>query len=307
MKKHMFNRLITMTLAACLLVPSVGATTVGAESVVSATEQAPCALYEKYTIDFENATSLSDGGVMLTSQNEKENRIAEAKEYVLSLNLGDLGYQYIEDACLNELENWQAEDSVLNSYTVLVPKSRATLYYLGTCADKDFYCAYISENVRTYQAKITLDTDDIGLEEKWANGLLDFALNFFDTTFNIVFSVFRNKVEECTEVDYETLTGLKAVPGIQVAGVTRMVYYQYEGEWLTCYFDEQGTGRPYFVLYPNKTNLPTTVNIELIPSLHLETEHYSDTDYVLGMAFSYLYDGRLRCEQINGSVVADFF
>ena len=77
--------------------------------------------YNQYTIKLFDET--------LHTRSTTENTIDTAISYVKSLNLKDMGYSYIEEACLEELDSYKDDDVVLESYTVLVPKARAKSYY----------------------------------------------------------------------------------------------------------------------------------------------------------------------------------
>ena len=90
--------------------------------------------YFQYTINFDEKTR----GV----SSETGNNIEAAIEYVESLNLKDLGFSHIEEACLIELESYSENNVILESYTVLVPKTRETEYF-GTYLGNDFYGLYL--------------------------------------------------------------------------------------------------------------------------------------------------------------------
>lgn len=72
------------------------------------------------------------------SESRRDN-VEQAIQGVLDLELGSMGYQYVEDACLAELEEISSDtDVVLEAYNVLLPKNRAsTPSYYGTYYSRD--------------------------------------------------------------------------------------------------------------------------------------------------------------------------
>ena len=91
--------------------------------------------YDQYSIDFSETNP--------KTRSVTGNTIDDAISYVESLNLNDMGYSYIEEACLNELAGYKEDGVTLESYTVLVPKARAKRFY-GTYLNYDYYYDYTS-------------------------------------------------------------------------------------------------------------------------------------------------------------------
>ena len=89
--------------------------------------------YISYTIDFSSINT--------DMRSVNDNTVDEALSYVKSLNLSDIGYSYIEEACLNELQGYKEDDVILESYTVLVPKVR-TKHLYGTYLGSNYYYEY---------------------------------------------------------------------------------------------------------------------------------------------------------------------
>lgn len=79
----------------------------------------------------------------MKTRSANENTIDAAIAYVESLELSDIGYSHIEEACLSELNAYKDDGVILESYTVLVPKSKAKYYY-GTYLNHDYYYGYTS-------------------------------------------------------------------------------------------------------------------------------------------------------------------
>ena len=117
--------------------------------------------YNQYTIKLFDET--------LHTRSTTENTIDTAISYVKSLNLKDMGYSYIEEACLEELDSYKDDDVVLESYTVLVPKARAKSYY-GTYLNSDYYYEYTS--VSDMRRETNGAEKGASNESKWNNWIL---------------------------------------------------------------------------------------------------------------------------------------
>lgn len=109
-----------------------------------------------------------------------------AKEYVQSLNLQDVGLEFIEKSCLKELDRLsECDDFTLTSYTVLVPEGALSsrtrsvpfkdLTYYGTYAGRDFYFYYYSETRGTINYKKTTPR-----AKQWFQNVVDLVLCFAD-------------------------------------------------------------------------------------------------------------------------------
>lgn len=140
--------------------------------------------YTQYTIDFSETTS--------KARHTETDSIDDAISYVESLELSDAGYSYIEEACLNELNGYKDNNVVLESYTVLVPKTRTRQYY-GTYAGHDFYYEYTSvANMRreTFGAKKSVANE--AKWDKWVLGFMDLGMCFANIKWSIPYSLIRS-------------------------------------------------------------------------------------------------------------------
>ncbi len=119
--------------------------------------------------------TISGDGVQPLSALTNEERIQQAREGVLALNLGKMGFSYIEEACLSELKRFSEEDSIiLQEYTVLIPKNRAaTPRYLDTYKDVDIYFDEVSKGGygRTYGKEYHREL------VQWIAGTIDFLVS----------------------------------------------------------------------------------------------------------------------------------
>ena len=126
-------------------------------------------LYTKYTIDFTTPTAR-------TVSND-ESRINKAISFVKSLGLEGTEFSYIEEACLQELDSYKISGIVLESYSVLVPKSKAeAMTYYGTYLGSDFYSSITSESSFRIETNGETNEDNSNNWMKWVNGTIDLLL-----------------------------------------------------------------------------------------------------------------------------------
>lgn len=139
--------------------------------------------YEQYTI------TLSDAA--LHTRSTESTTTDAAISYVKSLNLNDMGYSYIEEACLEELDSYKDDDVVLESYTVLVPKARAKSYY-GKYLNSNYYYEYTSvANMRRETKGEKKDASNASKWNNWILGAMDLGMNFFTAEWSIPYSIIR--------------------------------------------------------------------------------------------------------------------
>lgn len=155
-------------------------------SFVSASEEEHtyCAdNYTQYTIDF---TQTRSGEFSYASD---ANTVDTAIAFVESLELKDMGYAHIEEACLNELNTYKENDIVLEEYTVLVPKTRE-MYFYGTYLGYDYYYEYTSVSKFDH---LTEGATKGAKEEQWNDwvlGLMTLILGFaVPTEWSVPYSV----------------------------------------------------------------------------------------------------------------------
>lgn len=140
--------------------------------------------YTQYTIDFSETTS--------KARNTETDSIDDAISYVESLELSNAGYSYIEEACLNELNGYKDNNVVLESYTVLIPKTRTRQYY-GTYAGHDFYYEYTSvANMRRETSGAKKSSANEAKWDKWVLGLMDLGMCFANIKWSIPYTLVRS-------------------------------------------------------------------------------------------------------------------
>ncbi len=140
--------------------------------------------YDQYTINLSNAAPHTRSTLSSTTDT--------AISYVKSLNLNDMGYSYIEEACLEELDSYKDDNVVLESYTVLVPKARAKSYY-GKYSNSNFYYEYTSvANMRRETNGEKKGASNASKWNNWILGAMDLGMNFFVEKWSIPYSIIRS-------------------------------------------------------------------------------------------------------------------
>ena len=123
MKKRnkIYTKLLSIALVCVMLVTSMGAS----RSIESEPNQEfnPNNYYH-YNIDLTNLPQRYSG-------QDSVEAIDVAIAYVESIGLDNMGFSYIEEACLSQLEGFKEIDFNLESYTVLVPRNSSDLKYYG--------------------------------------------------------------------------------------------------------------------------------------------------------------------------------
>ena len=189
--------------------------------------------YEQYTIDFKCKCSKS---------RSTDNTIDEAVQYVESLNLTNGGFDYLEEACLSELEKYKADDIVLDSYTVLVPKAK-TKYYYGTYSGNDFYYENTSvANLRRETNGVAKSASNATKWNNWILGVTDLAMCFANLKWSIPYTMIR------------TVTGVSGTTAVHNGSynqhveqftntVTRSIYRERGTTYDLCYQDQSSSLR----------------------------------------------------------------
>ena len=141
--------------------------------------------YTQHTINFAE----TDPNMKTRSANENTNDAAIA--YVESLELSDIGYSHIEEACLSELNAYKDDGVILESYTVLVPKSKAKYYY-GTYLNHDYYYGYTSvSDMRRETNGAEKGASNESQWNSWILGTMDLAMCFFTAEWSVPYTLIR--------------------------------------------------------------------------------------------------------------------
>lgn len=139
--------------------------------------------YIQYTINFVDSR--------FNSRNTSDN-IDTAIEYVESLNLSNMGYSYLEEACVNELEGYRDDDIVLQRYTVLVPNTREK-HYFGTYLNYDYYYEYTSvSDMRRETDGEEKNSSNASEWNSWILGIMDLAMCWSSQEWSVPYAIIRN-------------------------------------------------------------------------------------------------------------------
>lgn len=146
--------------------------------------------YTQYTVDFTGNNAKTRAAIV--SEDSTSDNIDEAIQYVEGLNLGEMGYSHIEEACLNELESYRDDDIILENYTVLVPKARAKTYY-GTYLGNKFYYDYTSvADMRRETNGTKKSSSNSSKWNSWILGTVDLIVSFTGGSYSIPYSAIRS-------------------------------------------------------------------------------------------------------------------
>lgn len=198
--------------------------------------------YTQYTIDFNESKRVTRSTPVDT--------IEAAKDYVETLNLDDIGYSYLEEACMMELDSYKNDGITLESYTVLVPKTRAKTYY-GTYLNYDYYYEYTSvSDMRRETAGEEKDSSNATQWSNWILGLMDLAMCFSTWEWSVPYSIVRN------------ITGVSGTSAVHNGSyneyveqftdtVTRTIYKEKSGGVMDpCYQDQESSLRVKYYFCP---------------------------------------------------------
>lgn len=142
--------------------------------------------YTQYTI---NCSEIQSNANMRSSTGSA---IDTAIEYVESLGLSDMGYSYIEEACLSELNGFKEDGVILERYTVLVPKTR-TKHYYGTLFGNDFYYENTSvSDMRRETKGVEKSSSNSSKWNNWILGAMDLAMCFSSAYWSVPYSIIRS-------------------------------------------------------------------------------------------------------------------
>lgn len=187
------------------------------------------------------------------SSNSVSNAYDEARAAIAALNLGDSGYSYIEEACLNELAELEAQECELNSYSVILPKARAsTPTSCGTINGTTLYSSTIS--IAEYNVKLKPVTRE------------DLIAAFFNGAANIIVTVSGQEVISAAWTAFSVFAGIPVTQlktetlemkyGVRVAATNRAIYVNVLGGYKNLYNQHFGDLRGYVETY-NDINATT--------------------------------------------------
>lgn len=138
--------------------------------------------------DYQQYVFESSGKRQRSRSNEE--KIDDIILFVESLNLSEIGYSHIEDACLAELEDYKNDGDIeLESYTVLVPKTRAKNYF-GTYLKKDYYYEYTSvANMRRETNGDAKKAQNEASWNYWITGVINLGMCFSTWSWSVPYTI----------------------------------------------------------------------------------------------------------------------
>ena len=164
MKKKFISSFLFLVLTLSLSIPAFAANNTTSDSTI---DSDTLAHYNCYTIDLNTETA--------SSANSPSSDIDKAISFVKSLDLEEKGFGYVEDACIQELEDYKENNVTLEKYTVLTPKSDLMIF--GTLNGVTYY--YTDTSISAFGKKWYEKATETGMSnDEWVNqiGSLLFTL-----------------------------------------------------------------------------------------------------------------------------------
>lgn len=284
MKKTIISMILTLSMCLSLTVPAFA---------IEKTFGSEIDNYEKYTISFIGVCSVESYST--NSQSNSESNYDAARDYVQSLKLEQQGFGYIEESCLEQLDEYEAmENCTLNEYTVLVPKTRAsTPTYYGERYGVTYY------STLTSQANITLEKGQTASQRlgQWSMNLVTLALTFSGVSeLSIPWSFISLSLPSKYTVHTEDFMDSY----INLNPINRAIYVKEGTTYKNVYNVEHGLVRPYFIYHYNDASSVTPAEIRAIP----ESEYpEADKDSVMMVAgYTYSHGGNPLYTQLKNVV-----
>lgn len=273
--------LFAVMIISMLLIPASATST-------SYSEEELDVLYDFHTItvplDINQAhINSSDELSYATLEAHNQQNYELIREYVRSLGLDKIGLGYIETACLNELDALSKENFIIESYTVLTPKTRASYSLYGTYNGVDFYSSYYSTR-SGYSEKLTTSAKDTLVS--WMSGAATLWVEIEYEFLSIPFALF------------EQLAGIDNIvyyPGSAVQYYCRInatsfgVFTKAGSNYTLRYSTEKGTASPYIVYHNEDPYNP--VATATLPVQNVSAPSYNDKNLHLMSAYAVYLDG----------------
>ena len=214
---------------------------------------------------------VQENGIQAMSALSSEDRIQQAKDGVLALGLEEMGFGYIEDACLAELDAYAEDENViLEEYRVLIPKARASSpVFIKTCRGYDFYCAFTSATSTLVNKK---DFAKSSLLINWSQALANLAMCFgpSDVALTVPWTLLTS-LSSLMPSDYEVSSGDKLDCYARTYPTNRAFYIK-EGSSYVLIFNRQfGNVNPYNVYHHTYA-----IDGNFTEEIHFDTVKYPD-------------------------------
>lgn len=220
--------------------------------------------------------------------------IESAKAGVLALNLGELGLDALEDACLNELDAMaELEGVTLHEYTVLVPKNRAVSYtYYGTYNGVEFYTSLSSKK------NITIEKNNFAPGQKllqWSTNAINLVMAFANRTVSLAWSAISANLPSNYTVHTSDWTDYY----INMEPITRSIYAKSGSLYVNVYCREYGMFRPYFVYHYNSTSGTPTSTTAFAQQMYPDLDSTTSAAALSAAYQQYVNDGFLNITMEN--------
>lgn len=199
-----------------------------------------------------------------------------------------MGYSYIEEACLNELESYRDDDIILENYTVLVPKARAKTYY-GTYNNTKFYYDHTSvADFRRDTIGTKKSSSNASSWNNWVLGIVDLGVTFLNDAYGwtVPYSVIRaiSGISSSSQIH----TGAYNEYVEQFGNVkTRTIYRLNGSQYKVAYQDQSSALRTSQFFCPVGSNEPEAfVKLGTKFSANIKSNKLSK-DQILKLAYTY--------------------
>lgn len=243
--------------------------------------------YFRYTVDFSEENKENSNMVCSTDSNEM--KIARAIEFVESLELDERGFEYIEQSCLAQLNDFaNQKDISLESYTVLVPKTtNTTPQYFGTYKGFTFYSAYYSEYVATVHGP-TSYPDNKQTMIDFVAGVLDYILLLADQQISVSFTLLSTVMNDPKNYEVTTSAHFKSIFSIEAN--CRGIYTKTgaNNSYVMYYSSEDGYMFPQVIFFPNAKGERPSVTLDL-PKEYVAMPNFSDKEYQMKQAYDWIF------------------
>ena len=314
------KKVISVSLILALLASSATALAADKVAYISATPSTNQGLnlddYIQYTIDFaptSDANGIERSFLDAESQNEKN--VLSAKEYVKSLDLGEIGYSNIESSCLSNLDGFLSPeynngDNILTSYTVLVPKAGSGMSFFGTWNNRDFYNRTYAQS--QHLIKVTKWTNT-QLIKNWINGMINVGFCWAEQRLSVPVTLVQaglqitpQSVEFISGDDYSNFYSTNLVHRDILTENSLGHWGTDTSEYVTVYQDDYGSADAFIVRVSPKeiSSNGHTAEAEAGTLDNLMADHYKDTNYILSQAYTRYLDPNYKGHPVVDSVLS---
>ena len=233
------------------------------------------------------AIALNSVSTAVKEQNILNKSIAQ--DYIASLRLTEQGYEYIETACLEELDIISNdEDGLLTSISVLVPTAEtSTPSYFGTYKGTDFYADFYMEYEKTFIREVPSNDETL---QHWANGAFDLVVGYAFSNITLPFSILRQLMSAPGNYQIKPAAFLQSCYKLEARCrgmyVEKLPSYVCDSTFRMLTSEEVGTVYPYTVFHDGETP-PQTWQVDF----NAQTVYTANYHAQMESAYSWLHLG----------------